>query len=119
MIDAPIGRDPNNRVQMEVVTGGKPAITHFKVLDRYDEFTYITCELETGRTHQIRVHMNYIGHPLVGDPKYMKRQTIHTYGQALFAKKSGFLYQSFDQCYEFEVKQPDYFKKLFKVIKDR
>jgi len=119
MIDAPIGRDPNNRVQMEVVTGGKPAITHFKVLDRYDEFTYITCELETGRTHQIRVHMNYIGHPLVGDPKYTKRQTIHTDGQALFAKKLGFLHPTLDQWMEFEVEQPDYFKKLLKAMKER
>lgn len=119
LIDAPIGRDPNNRLQMEVVTGGKPAVTHFKVLDRYDEFTYVTCELETGRTHQIRVHMNYIGHPLVGDPKYTKRQTIHTDGQALFAKKLGFLHPSLDQWMEFEVDQPDYFTKLLKEIKER
>lgn len=119
MIDAPIGRDPNHRVQMDVVTGGRPAVTHFKVLERYDEFTYIMCELETGRTHQIRVHMNYIGHPLVGDPKYTKRQTIRTDGQALFAKKLGFVHPTLDQWMEFEVEQPEYFDKLLKAMKER
>lgn len=69
-IDAPIGRDPKDRQKMAVVDNGKHAVTHFRVLERFSQYSLIECELETGRTHQIRVHMKYIGHPLAGDPKY-------------------------------------------------
>src|SRR5699024_11508807 len=69
VIDAPIGRDPNNRQRMAIVDGGNQAITHFHVIESFRDYSYIACQLETGRTHQIRVHMKYIRHPLVGDKK--------------------------------------------------
>ena len=69
-VDAPIGRNKNDRQSMAVVDDGKDAITHFNVLEHFNKYTLIECQLETGRTHQIRVHMKYIGYPLVGDPKY-------------------------------------------------
>ncbi|MFP3681682.1 pseudouridine synthase, partial [Pseudomonas sp. SIMBA_041] len=76
-IDAPIGRDPKNRQQMAVVfENSKPAITHFVVLERFKEHTLVELKLETGRTHQIRVHMKYIGYPLAGDPKYGPKDTL-------------------------------------------
>lgn len=84
-IDAPIGRDSKDRQSMTVVDNGKHAVTHFQVLDRYKDFTLIECELETGRTHQIRVHMKYIGYPLAGDPKYGPKKTLELDGQALHA----------------------------------
>ena len=74
-IDAPIGRDPKDRIRYGVVEGGKESITHFEVLQRFSEYTLLKCRLETGRTHQIRVHMRYIGHSLVGDPLYGPRKT--------------------------------------------
>lgn len=74
-VDAPIGRDPRNRVKMAVVPDGKPAVTHYKVLMHYKKYTYIECQLETGRTHQIRVHLAHIGHPLLGDQVYGLQQT--------------------------------------------
>src|SRR5699024_2602229 len=86
MIDAPIARDPNKRKRMAVVDGGKHALTRFQVLQRFEQFTHVSCRLETGRTHQIRVHMAYIGHPLVGDPKYGRRKTFAIDGQALHAR---------------------------------
>ncbi|MGL4373462.1 MAG: RluA family pseudouridine synthase, partial [Turicibacter sp.] len=73
-IDAPVGRDPKDRKKMTVIEGGKHAVTHFKVIKRFKDFTLIECRLETGRTHQIRVHMKYIGFPLVGDPAYGPRK---------------------------------------------
>jgi 23S rRNA pseudouridine1911/1915/1917 synthase len=89
-IDAPIGRDPSNRQRMAVVKGGKEAVTHFRVLERFSHFTYVELKLETGRTHQIRVHMAYIGHPLAGDPVYGPRRTLDIDGQALHAMELGF-----------------------------
>jgi len=87
-VKAPIGRDPKNRIKMAVVETGKPAVTHYTVLERFGKYTYIQCQLETGRTHQIRVHMAHIGHPLLGDQtygphqqdpalKFFKRQALH------------------------------------------
>lgn len=73
-IDAPIGRDPRDRQSMAVVENGKEAVTHFRVLERFEHYTFLECQLETGRTHQIRVHMKYIGYPLAGDPKYLPAQ---------------------------------------------
>ena len=75
-IDAPIGRDPKDRQSMTVVDNGKHAVTHFHVIERFKDFTFVECRLETGRTHQIRVHMKYIGFPLAGDPKYGPRKTL-------------------------------------------
>ena len=90
-VDAPIGRDPKDRKKMTVIEGGKHAVTHFKVLQRFKNFTLIECRLETGRTHQIRVHMKYIGYPLAGDPQYGPRKTIHSeWGQFLHAAILGF-----------------------------
>ncbi|MFF2876779.1 RluA family pseudouridine synthase [Gottfriedia sp. NPDC057991] len=90
-IDAPIGRDKTDRQSMTVTEdNSKEAVTHFRVLDRFDEFTLVECQLETGRTHQIRVHMKYIGYPLAGDPKYGPRKTLDIDGQALHAAVLGF-----------------------------
>ena len=80
-----IGRDPKDRQSMTVVDNGKHAVTHFHVIERLGDFTFIECQLETGRTHQIRVHMKYIGYPLVGDPKYGPKKTLAIGGQALHA----------------------------------
>ena len=85
-IEAPIGRDPRNRKKMAVVVNGKPAITHFRVITRFSSATWIECRLETGRTHQIRVHLAAIGHPVVGDPVYAPgRNAYGLHGQALHA----------------------------------
>lgn len=85
-IDAPIGRDEKDRQKMAVTAkNSKPAVTHFTVLENFRDYAYVECSLETGRTHQIRVHMNYIGHPVAGDPKYGPRKTIEANGQLLHA----------------------------------
>ncbi len=106
-IDAPIGRDPKNRQQMAVVfENSKPAVTHFVVLERFKEYTLVELKLETGRTHQIRVHMKYIGYPLVGDPKYGPRNTLDLDGQALHAKTLGFVHPRTGEYMEFEAPLP-------------
>lgn len=89
-IDAPIGRNKNDRQSMAVVDDGKEAVTHFNVIETFKNYTLVECELETGRTHQIRVHMKYIGYPLVGDPKYGPKKTLEISGQALHAGLIGF-----------------------------
>ncbi|EGQ2912779.1 RluA family pseudouridine synthase [Staphylococcus pseudintermedius] len=89
-IDAPIGRNKNDRQSMAVVDDGKEAVTHFNVIETFKNYTLVECELETGRTHQIRVHMKYIGYPLVGDPKYGPKKTLEIGGQALHAGLIGF-----------------------------
>ncbi|MDE9839579.1 RluA family pseudouridine synthase [Staphylococcus pseudintermedius] len=89
-IDAPIGRNKNDRQSMAVVDDGKEAVTHFNVIETFKNYTLVECELETGRTHQIRVHMKYIGYPLVGDPKYGPKNTLEIGGQALHAGLIGF-----------------------------
>lgn len=103
-INAPITRDPNNRTKMAVNPEGKQATTHFKVIKQSDKFSYLECQLETGRTHQIRVHMAYIGHPLVGDTTYgPKKNPIVKDGQALHARLIGFYHPITNQFLEFEV----------------
>ncbi|OLO40816.1 pseudouridine synthase [Alkalihalophilus pseudofirmus] len=89
-IEAPIGRDKKDRQSMTVTEDGRDAVTHFTVLERFDNYTYVQCELETGRTHQIRVHMKYIGFPIAGDPKYGPKKTLNIEGQALHAAVLGF-----------------------------
>ncbi|WP_440706514.1 RluA family pseudouridine synthase [Heyndrickxia oleronia] len=116
-IDAPIGRDPNDRQRMTVVDNGKQAVTHFRVLERFNQYTFIECELETGRTHQIRVHMKYIGFPLVGDPKYGPRKTLSIGGQALHAGILGFIHPRTKQYIEFEAPLPEEFEKLLIELK--
>ncbi|MGX1264712.1 23S rRNA pseudouridine1911/1915/1917 synthase [Rossellomorea marisflavi] len=111
-IDAPIGRDPKDRQRMTVVDNGKKAVTHFRVLDRYEDFTLVECELETGRTHQIRVHMKYIGYPLAGDPKYGPRKTLPLNGQALHAGTLGFVHPRTEEYMEFHADLPEEFTKL-------
>lgn len=111
-IDAPIGRDPKDRQSMTVVDNGKKAVTHFRVLDRYEDFTLVECELETGRTHQIRVHMKYIGYPLAGDPKYGPRKTLPLNGQALHAGTLGFVHPRTGEYMEFHADLPEEFTKL-------
>lgn len=107
-IDAPIGRDPKNRQQMAVVfENSKPAISHFVVLERFKEHTLVEMKLETGRTHQIRVHMKYIGHPLVGDPKYGPKNLFSIEGQALHAKTLGFDHPATGEHLEFHAQLPD------------
>lgn len=111
MIDAPIARDPKNRLRMKVVENGKSSITHFQVNMRFNNYTYITCRLETGRTHQIRVHMEYIGHPLVGDPKYSSSQS-RVKGQVLYAKRLAFIHPIKEERMEFEIDKPLEFKTV-------
>ncbi|KYH29792.1 MULTISPECIES: RluA family pseudouridine synthase [Clostridium] len=116
-IDKPIGRNPKDRLKMGVVEGGKKAVTHYKVLERYEKNTLVKCILETGRTHQIRVHMSYIGYPLVGDPIYgFKRSKFSLNGQMLHAKKLGFIHPSSGEYMEFESDLPDYFKEVLRKL---
>lgn len=115
-IDAPIGRDPKYRQRMAVVEGGKPAVTHFQVLQRFTDHTLIECELETGRTHQIRVHLNYIQYPIVGDPKYGRKKTDSTYGQYLHAKTLRFIHPKTGKEMEFHAELPDFFKDYIKEL---
>lgn len=117
-IDAPIGRDEKDRKKMAVVASGKPSITHFKVLERYSKATLIELELETGRTHQIRVHMSYIGHPVVNDTVYSKRAKIDETGQCLHAKELGFIHPSTLKYMEFDSELPDCFLNILKEFKD-
>ncbi|MCS0787296.1 RluA family pseudouridine synthase [Cytobacillus pseudoceanisediminis] len=111
-IDAPIARDPKDRQSMTVVDNGKHAVTHFQVLERFRDFTLVECQLETGRTHQIRVHMKYIGYPLAGDPKYGPRKTLDIGGQALHAGVLGFEHPRTGEYLEFEASTPAYFEEL-------
>ena len=103
---------------MAVVAGGKEAITNFKVIERFKGFTLVECKLETGRTHQIRVHMKYIGHPLVGDTVYGPRKVIGTTGQFLHAKTIGFIHPSTNEYMEFSHDIPKYFSDKIEELRD-
>ncbi len=117
-IIAPIGRDPRDRVKMAVVAkNSKEAQTNFKVLERYDHYTLVSCNLLTGRTHQIRVHFDFINYPLVGDPLYGIKPTIDTKGQALHAYKLGFIHPRSGEYMEFEAKPPQEFVDTLNQIK--
>jgi len=106
-IDAPLGRDTKDRQSMTVVDHGKHAVTHFHVIERFKDFTFVECQLETGRTHQIRVHMKYIGYPLAGDPKYGPKKTLEIEGQALHAGVLGFNHPRTNEYLEFEAPLPE------------
>ena len=117
-IDAPIGRDINDRKKMSITADGKEAITHFKVLERYKTATLIELKLETGRTHQIRVHMNYINHPVVNDPVYGRRKLIDNTGQCLHAKELGFIHPKTKKYMEFTVELPECFINILNKFKE-
>ena len=118
-IDAPIGRDKNDRKKMCVTdVNSKEAITNFKVLERYKDATLIELSLKTGRTHQIRVHMNYIGHPVVNDPVYGRRKLIDDSGQCLHAKTLGFIHPTLNKYMEFDSELPDCFINILNKFKE-
>ncbi|SDJ03265.1 RluA family pseudouridine synthase [Salimicrobium halophilum] len=117
-IDAPIGRDPKERQRMAVIEGGKDAVTHFTVKKRFADFTHLTCRLETGRTHQIRVHMRYIEHPLAGDPKYGPRKTLALPGQALHAGTLGFTHPATGDQLRFTVEPPEEFQEALNELSE-
>ena len=118
-IDAPIGRDNSDRKKMTVTdVNAKDAVTHFKVLERYANTTLIELQLETGRTHQIRVHMNYIGYPIVNDPVYGRRKIIDDTGQCLHAKELGFKHPVTGKYMEFTSELPECFTNILNKFKD-
>lgn len=117
-IDQNLGRNPQDRKKFAVVQDGRRAVTHYRVIERFKNNTLVECRLETGRTHQIRVHMAYIGHPLVGDPMYgYKKQRFNLQGQLLHAKKLGFIHPTTLKYMEFEVPIPDYFEKVLNILR--
>ena len=119
-VDAPIGRDPKNRQRMAVVyVNSKPAVTHYEVLKRYEGFTFMKFRLETGRTHQIRVHMASLGHPLAGDPVYGPKKVITSlHGQCLHAGLIGFIHPTTGEYMEFTSEIPTYFSDYLKALKE-
>lgn len=121
VVDAPIGRDPKDRKKMAVITrNSKPAVTRYRILERFGEYTLAECALETGRTHQIRVHMAYLGHPVAGDPVYGPRKNpLGLKGQALHAFSLQFSHPSGGQPMEFEIELPPYFKDLLKKVRNK
>lgn len=119
-VDAPIGRNPKDRKKMCVISkNGKNAVTHYSVITRYKGYTHIKCRLETGRTHQIRVHMAYIGHPVSGDAVYgVKNEKVNFVGQCLHAKKIGFIHPSTKKYLEFDSELPEYFNKYLNKLRN-
>lgn len=120
VINAPIGRHPVDRKKMAINhKNGKEAVTHYKVLERFGKYTYVECELETGRTHQIRVHMASIGHPLLGDAVYgPAKQPFKTQGQVLHAKVFGFIHPTSGEYMEFETQLPEYFEEILEKLRN-
>lgn len=119
IIDAPIGRHPIDRKRMAVVESGRRAVTHYEVLERFGDYTLVKAQLETGRTHQIRVHMAYIGHPVVGDPVYgIKKQRFNLKGQVLHAKQLTLIHPRSGEKMTFEAPLPEYFEKLLSILKN-
>lgn len=119
-VNQPIGRHPVKRKQMAVVyTNSKPAVTHYEVIARYNGFTHVRCKLETGRTHQIRVHMAYLGHAIAGDEVYGPKKVIKELeGQCLHAKKLGFIHPD-GRYLEFESELPRYFKDFLSKLEGK
>lgn len=120
-VNAPIGRHPTDRKKMAInEKNGKPAVTHYKVLERFDKYTYIECQLETGRTHQIRVHMTSIGHPLLGDEVYGNAKCpFKLEGQTLHAMTIGFIHPTTGECVEYEAPLPEYFEHLLQILRTK
>ncbi|SHJ66789.1 ribosomal large subunit pseudouridine synthase D [Hathewaya proteolytica DSM 3090] len=116
-IDKPIGRDKKNRLKKAIDSEGREAVTHVTVMETFDNYTLVQCRLETGRTHQIRVHMASIGHPIVGDPLYgFKKQKFKLEGQVLHAMVLGFIHPKTGEYMEFSSEIPEYFKELLRKI---
>lgn len=114
-VDAPLGRHPTDRKRIAIVSDGRRAVTHFKVLERFRYHTLLKLKLETGRTHQIRVHMASLGHPILGDPVYgVKQEKIKHDGQALHAKTLGFLHPTSGEWLSFDSELPEYFEILLR-----
>ena len=120
-IDAPIGRDEKDRKKMTITyKNSRNAVTHFFVEERFDKYTLVRCRLETGRTHQIRVHMSKNGHPIVGDPVYgRKKEEFNLSGQLLHARKVGFIHPATNEYMEFEREVPDYFETVLEKLRRR
>ena len=121
-VDAPIGRHPQDRKKMAVLREGqgtsRHAVTHVRVLERFGQYTYIECVLETGRTHQIRVHMSYIGHPVLGDDVYGPKKCPYSLqGQTLHAMVLGFLHPVTGEYMEFTAPLPEYFEHLLQILR--
>lgn len=120
IVNAPIGRHPVDRIKMAVVKDGREAVTHYKVIERFGDYTLVKCNLETGRTHQIRVHMAHIGHPLVGDNVYgYKKQKFNLKGQVLHAKELGFIHPTSGEYIHFDSELPKYFVELLEKLRGR
>lgn len=119
-MNAPIGRNPKDRKMMAVDRkNGKRAVTHYRVLENFDKYSFIECQLETGRTHQIRVHMASIGHPILGDDVYSHAKSGYKLqGQTLHAGVLGFIHPSTGEYMEFKAPLPGYFEKLLKDLRN-
>ena len=120
-ISAPLGRHPTDRKRMAVLSsGGREAVTHYRVLERFSGFTLVECRLETGRTHQIRVHMAHIGHPVAGDPVYGPKKCItELHGQCLHARVIGFVHPTTGEYLEFDSGLPPYFQQFLSKLRSR
>ena len=120
-ISAPLGRHPADRKRMAVLSsGGREAVTHYRVLERFSGFTLVECRLETGRTHQIRVHMARIGHPVAGDPVYGPKKCItELHGQCLHARVIGFVHPTTGEYLEFDSGLPPYFQQFLSKLRSR
>ena len=119
-IDAPIGRSPADRKKMAVVTGGRPAVTHFEVIARYPGYTHLRCKLETGRTHQIRVHLSWQNHPILGDTVYgHKKAELGMDSQCLHAKELTFLHPRTGERVTVSCELPDYFCRVLAQLQKR
>ncbi|HLR54167.1 MAG TPA: RluA family pseudouridine synthase [Pseudogracilibacillus sp.] len=116
IIKAPIGRHPKHRKQMAVKDGGREAETHFQLLNAYEHYSHLECELKTGRTHQIRVHLSYMKHPILGDSLYAKKQTNLINGQALFAKRLEFNHPRTKEEIVYEINPPEDFQHVLEVL---
>lgn len=117
-IEAPIGRSKADRKKQDIVDDGRDAVTHFEVLERFEDFTLISLQLETGRTHQIRVHLKYIGYPVAGDPTYGPRKTLAGNGQFLHAKTLGFKHPRTDEFMTFEAPVPAVFEQTLEKLRN-
>ncbi|MBP2619840.1 RluA family pseudouridine synthase [Streptococcus panodentis] len=117
VIEAPIGRSDKDRKKQAVTAKGKPALTRFQVLERFGDYSLVELQLETGRTHQIRVHMAYIGHPVAGDPVYGPRKTLKGHGQFLHARTLGFTHPRTGEVLEFTAEAPAIFQETLEKLR--